>query len=145
MSSRRILVLAALAAPIVGMMALFAWTGATTTTSATSTVDSFLTAYNARDCQAMLGLLYRAPGSPPVSCGQLTAHNRPDLSHCTLGSSTSSSVHPPSGFVGLRAVSARCAQGSGSGAKAIDLDFYVATEQSTGTAKVVSIRYTGSS
>ena len=145
MASRRVLVLAALAAPIIAMMALFAWAGAVTTTSATSTVDSFLAAYGQRDCQAMLKLLYRAAGSPPVSCGQLTAHNRPDLGHCTLSSNSASSIRPPNGFGGLRAVSARCPQGTGPGARVVDLAFYVATEQSTGAGKVVSIRYTGSS
>ncbi len=134
---RRRLALAGLAVPILGLMGLFAWAGSTSRGGdPTALVQSFISSYNAGDCSAMMPKLYiPAGGLPSTTCREL---RRPDRHHflaCSVSGPSpaagTSAPSLPSGYADEQVLLARC--------EGISVYFYVATENSSGTARIVGV------
>lgn len=144
---RRTLGLAALAAPIVGMIALFAWAGAASGAGSTSAVQSFIAAYNQHNCTAVAKALYRAPGLPTPTCADLFGSQPATFDNCTETTLPNSQVgalasRVPSGYSSIRLVRADCTrrvQATGSSAK-VHLDFLLADDPS-GRQYVITVGY----
>lgn len=131
---RKRLALAGLALPILGMIGLFAWAGGETSQSTTGFVSSFLSAYNARDCQAILADLHQSPGRARATCAELHSPTSRPFLDCTLTVESASSGLPavaptPSGFSGPQTVLASC--------KGVSVYFEVAVDDATGRLEVV--------
>lgn len=133
---RRKLALAALGLPIIGMIALFAWAGAASGPSSTDIVQSFLSAYNSRDCAAVSQALYKAPGVQTPTCTELFGRQPARFESCTetvLPSSAATGLlsRVPSGYTSVRLIRAACTRKPVLGAAAkVALDFLVADSPS---------------
>lgn len=138
------LALGILALPILGMIALFAWAGATGQASSTSIVRSFLSAYNARDCTTVTHDLYKVPGEQTPTCSSLFGSTPSSFTGCkltTLPNSdiTSLAARVPANYTGVKLVRANCtrtvnAKSQGS----ISLDFLVADNLS-GSQQIITV------
>jgi hypothetical protein len=141
---KKSLALGVLALPILGMIALFAWAGAIGQASSTSVVSSFITAYNARDCTAVTGDLYKVPGEVAPTCASLFGSTPSSFTSCSLATLPNSDIGPlaqrvPTTYSGVKLVRATCTRTVGGKDQGkIALDFLVANSPS-GSQEIITV------
>lgn len=131
---RRRAALAALLAPVIGMVGLFAWAGAQSSQSTTSFAASFIDAYDSGNCQVFFQDLYQAAGTAQTTCAGLHQPTIRKFLGCTLtlesGASTAGAGTPtPSGFSDRQTVLAKC--------RSVSLYLEIAKDDATGGLRVI--------
>lgn len=138
------LALGVLALPILGMIILFAWAGATGQASSTSVVSSFISAYNARDCTAVTGDLYKVPGEVTPTCANLFGSTPSSFTSCSLTTLPNSDIgslaqRVPTSYSGVKLIRASCTRTvSGKQQGKVALDFLVANSPS-GSQEIITV------